>query len=496
MEDKPELQADFEGIKKQLEPYIRPRQEVAHIRRLLALHLQKQVEDPEYGTLSTPLSLVGPSAEVHPTPATVKSHSLRKEYLKALKANIKARQEYAQLSQQTHETKGPRDASNDAGKEEKPEIEEYLELVKKKQKLERLRVLQNYVDELNSKAPDTAALLAKATAKIQLPELPPQILRPVAPLNGAKSSVDLENLKSELEKEVLRAKMASKAENARLAATKRQMEERGSTPRTVLAKEQVMRALEATRDELIQWMEDELAKAGDGAEEDEEPLPNIEEMRSRLEHTRAQVKVVYDEYVEARKRLIETMTGPIQPDLPFSLKKEETSASEDEAEDAAEETGVLSPIIRDLLNSSRRQKEVTQQRSHLSAALTKANSDMVGTLDRLAEESHMLPKYAMPEETKMAKTFAEHMDGRKQSSKTPAALRKAKHWVYASESASLDTMERVCEDVDEGKAALDDAAQTLKRMEDMIGSSIDEKSGEVMSNVDIWSTFDGQLGVL
>lgn len=81
-----------------LEPYIKSRQDVAHIRKILSTFLDGQAGHKN--DFSTILSLS--SLSTTNDSASHVTRSLRKEYLKSLRANVKARQEYHSLKQQSH----------------------------------------------------------------------------------------------------------------------------------------------------------------------------------------------------------------------------------------------------------------------------------------------------------------------------------------------------------------------------------------------------------
>lgn len=512
MEPASSISSAVSEAQKSLAPYIKSRQEAAHIRRILALHLKSQVDEKGDGQLLAPISLVSESATIQPTAS--KSHGLQREYLKALKANIKARQEYARLSNQTQ------NSSNQ--QVEEASLDPYLALVKQKQKYERLRILQDYIDGLASKTSAVASFLEQpAVTTSVLPQLPADIVSSASHSGSYSPAISLENLIQDLEKDILRAKMFLKSEKELLS--KVQADQKKSLRRTSSTKpadsQQILKALGKTRNELINWVEEELGKAGEISDFETYDAPEASDADKPIEQAVNEVRAKYAQYLQARKRFLEAVGRPVIPDVPRIAQANDVPADSQTQNTGKRDEMVryITPYLSELLAVSREQKSLTQQRSHLTTSLAKQNKETLQVFDRLAEESHLLVKYPLPPQSGhrnrgMAPTFADEMGI--VVKETPGVSHRAKEWTYAAEAASIETMEAVCMSVDEGKAAVEEATKVLESLEGMLGYSIrkarEDADGEdvwikeakhggsrqKMAMKDIWSTIDGNLGVL
>ena len=493
----------FLKAREAISPFVRSRQEASHIRRVLTLDLKSHAEGNSGNTLTPPISLVNNTTALLPSAA--KSHGLHKEYLRALKANVKAQQEYDSLSK--HPNK-----SNDK-QNEGVSLTPYLSLVKQRQKLERLRILQDYVENLSSKGSATASFLDEPAASTSgLPRLPPDVIS-AASHSAPSTSVNLPDLIQDLEKDVLRAKITLQSEKKllkKVQADQKRTQRRMSVSHAPNS-EQIMKALDKTRNALITWIEDELVKAGDTSDNASEPA--LEAVSDKMiEEAVDEVRAKYAEYLVARRRFI---SAAVKPVIPLA---EATADESDDVSTAASPTAndemvrLTTPYLAELLAVQEEQKSLTQQRSHLTTSLAKHNKETLQVFDRLAEESHLLAKYPSPTGA-MASTFAAEMGmAVKENS---GVSHKAKEWIQAAEWAGLDTMESVCISVDEGRAAIEEARKVLGSVEDMLGYDI--QNGEVgddegdiwLQEVDrtdsnsgkaarknIWSSIDGNLGAL
>lgn len=512
MESSSSVSPAFAQAQKSLVPYIKTRQEAANIRRILALHLKSQVDGKGDGQLLAPISLVSDSATILP-PAS-KIYGLRKEYLKALKANIKARQEYVRLGNQKHSTSDH--------KVEEGSLDPYLASVKQKQKYERLRILQDYIEGLTNKTAAVASFLEQpAASTAALPRLPADIVSSAAHSGSESSAVNLEDLIQDLEKDVLRAKMLLKSEKellAKVQAEQKRQQRRASTAK-LADTQQVLKALGNTRNELINWVEEELGKTGEVSDSQTDSTPEARGPDKPIEQALDEVRGKYALYIQARKNFLESVERPIVPDLPPPVEATDLPQDTQDTGETDERVRFITPYLSELLAISREQKSLSQQRSHLTTSLAKQNKETMQVFDRLAEESHLLVKYPLPPQlgrrgATALPSFADEMGAAAKDS--PGVSHRAREWTYAAEAASIDTMEAVCLHVDGGKAAIEESKRVLDSLEQMLGYSIREaregagngediwlqEAGKEGSGPhekparDIWSGLDGQLGVL
>lgn len=523
----------FTHAQDSLAPYIRSRKEASQIRRVLAAHLDSQLNPAAGHTQGPVLSLVNDSASVKNTSGTIPG--LRKEYLKALRANIKARREYDRVcntntlrdGDSTSRDVVPGSSYSGTNLPSKSDhLDGYLALIKQRQRYERLRILQDYVDKLEQKSAAATSFLDQTNPQLLgLPHLPVEIIASSASGVQEPDHKALKDLIRGLEQAVLRAKVQLKnekqlLEEVRAGSSKGGRGDLNSVPRDV----QILQALGRTRNELITWVEEELGKAGDSEPQDapethHQSPPNTKES---IEDKVVLVKAQYSRYVQARKAFIDTIAETVEPVLTISpAEKKEGDAEDNDLESTPSTTWIISPYLRDLQLISNEQKSSIQQKSHLTVSLAKQHKETVQLFDRLAHESHLLPTYPMKTAGRNLGQF--HID-EMAGKETPNASHRARVWTYAAESAGTATRDGVLANIEEGEAAIDGARDILSTLRQLLGHKIvsvepvleeddiwtsektssrakvsksTRKSKSASStHSDIWATLDGNLGVL
>jgi hypothetical protein len=100
MDDLDSLPGPVKEVQRSLHPFVKKRQEVIEIRRILALHLTSHISSDEARSIARPLSLLETSCGFETIP-----HGFRgtqKEYLRCVRANINARTENAAIRREHH----------------------------------------------------------------------------------------------------------------------------------------------------------------------------------------------------------------------------------------------------------------------------------------------------------------------------------------------------------------------------------------------------------
>lgn len=180
MDDDQGLLESLKRLQRSLGPYIKQRQEAAQIRRVLAFHLSSHVNQNGEVSLSRPLSLVDATCSVKSTPHGIRG--LQKEYLRCLRANINAQKEYSEISKEHRHGREDDGASklHDASTDDiGSSMESFVELVRQRQKHERLRIIQDYLDVLAQKPAANVEHLDPQTVLRDvdtLPRMPPEVL--------------------------------------------------------------------------------------------------------------------------------------------------------------------------------------------------------------------------------------------------------------------------------------------------------------------------------
>lgn len=504
-----------QAIKAALESYVRPREEAERIRRILALNLRSCHEN---GPQTGPLAL----AESDCTIKTTDVRGLQREYLKALHANIKAQRAYNEAVSHNQSRKEPKPLGwgglNDAGR-----LEEHITTIKLKKKQKRLQTIERYLDILNRKpAADPAFLRPEEVFRDtrRLPDVPKAVVSGFA-VDKESSKTDLKSLVDRLEKAVLRSRLLLKKEEQLLEEVKSV----STASPGKISDGAKMAALNAARNELISWMETELGKAsavgqshtddagaqdGSGAKVD----------KATMDEQLALIKEKYANYVAARKSLIQLVAQKPQPRI--KSRGEEKRAVQSEPTPPAPSVHLITPYVDDLLTVAHVQKASIGQKSHLKNILVKQTEDTGRALNRLAEESQLLPDHPTRRRQERSRGGDVPNKGSYEISN------RVQPWVFAADSAKLATLEAVAEKIEEGQVALEDSTKYLAEIDQLLGRStgqgddsvdgdtaVDDiwlaetqtprkgseapvrSKGEVVKETrDVWSTLDGDLGLI
>jgi hypothetical protein len=491
MENCNELPEALKKAIRSLEPFIKQRQEVAQIRRILSSHLSVHLNADGGLPVSRPLSLVDPTSNIDAAPHGVRG--IQKEYLRCVRANIKARKEYSKANREHHtglEAQGPSVGVRERSTSQEGienSMESFLDLVRQRQKHERLRIIQDYIDMLSQKP--AARLehldLQEVLKDVEmLPKVPPEVVN-ASSSNHMPDGKDLKELVDQLEKSVLRAKMLLRKEQKLLA--KVQADNSNSSARDG----RQLQAVDATRHELINWIEGELGKAGDSPLEDSHG--STEPAKLATEHIDTELTSIqrqYARYTKARQALVAASSGKVE--LPPSAELDQDNNLQPTKEEFHNANGVNQAIhsyLEAMVMVSNEQKAMIQQKSHLTISLSKQLKEGSQGLDRLADESHLLPAHPMPAVISQRKalegavSFGEQMSNHER----PDTSRRARAWVFASESASNATKNSISEKLEEGANFVVEAEKTLSELANLVGG--DGKG-------DIWGRLDGNLGVI
>lgn len=467
-----------------LEPYIKPREQVNYIRRILALHLNSFSED---APLNQPLPLPVPvpatlQDAVKPTKGTQGLHS---EYLEALQANIAARHQLESISRTRPQP--PEQRSINPEPSNVNHLDERLAALRLDQKRQRLSTVRKYLDQLVDQPAASATFLEVDqifARSVKLPPIPKQIVDSFA--NACSGKVpDLKTRASQLEKTVLRTKL-------RLCQEEKLLEEAKTRSRNlpnIVSNGVRLEALNATRTELINWIETELTMASGGEPAENEHSPDaqsdIEADHRTITKGLAEVRRKYEMYMESRKEVLSLVAhqtaAPTKPDL--------SPPSEDHVPEPspAPTTHLLVPYVDRLLALSRAQRSMISQKAHMNTLLNSQLKDTCQILGHLAEESQLLPAYPMKDSLRRRSGLVNELTSKK--SGKPDIATRIKPWIFASDAAKITSLESVAETIEGGQMSLEGSMKALEELEDLLGLSQDrvkEPDDEGTTEVDVW----------
>ncbi|PQE20919.1 chromosome segregation SMC common bacterial type protein [Rutstroemia sp. NJR-2017a BBW] len=507
MDDLGDLPRGIVEVHHTLTPFIRQRHDALHVRRVLTAHLNSHVNSGEGILAPTNLSSLESTLQVKEESGFA---CIQHEYLSSVRANLKARNEYASLSAQHDDHGILRVDESRPSFDTAPSVETSLDIEKQRRRHERFRIIQDLVDQLAEKPPSSSDYFNPKQLEVlndvgSLPPVPPEVLVPAGVYHDS-AKTDLKNLVDRLERSVLRAKLLLKKEQKLLekvrANTSALNSEQGSGSR--------QQALGLTRNELINWMETELSKAGDSSSEPAGQDAGTVENRGKeyIESQLAFIGRIYDQYLDVRKQLVAATHDEVPPPNTAMIDEAEdfTGASADASVEEPEDvTRILTyPYLDELLSLSTEQKAIIQQRSYLTSSLTRQLKNASQDLDRLTDESHLLPSYPMPNMTQQKSHLGDPISFEEDISNQtkPSLSSRAKAWVFAAESSSIATKEAVLERLEDGEAALADAHQTLGEFQLLLGQELPRDAGPrsrplvQSSQGNMWTTLDGNLGVI
>ncbi|KAK1846823.1 hypothetical protein CCHR01_10571 [Colletotrichum chrysophilum] len=460
----------IEKVQASLQPYIKPREQVAYIRRALALHLQACGQP---GPIQSPLSLIDASCTITPTK---EARGLQREYLRALDANIKARNDYENTRNDTATPPPSRSKIVDP----RDQLEDHIALVKLRQKQQRLQTVQKYLDLLvrqPAASPDFLDLEVVFRDSPPLPDVPTAVVNSFTVTNSS-ATTDLSGLAGQLEKVVLRAKLLLQREEQLLQDVRQRTGELAGQ----VSDEAKAHALDTTRAELINWIETELSKASGEGEDDSYSQRNGQPAdKTNIDEKLVEIRDKYTRYTAARKSLLHMVSDETQPIL--RPGGEAAGASQSEEIPPAPTTHLLIPYLEKLLALSREQKGMIAHKSHVNNVLSKQAKETQQALDHLAEESQLLPEHPMPK-PRPRSGFAD--DFASAVSEKQAMSERVKPWVFAADSAKIATLEAVAEKIEEGQVALEGSMSALQEVDRLLGqnqSAVGDTTEE-----DIWLT--------
>lgn len=460
-----------QAIQKALEPYIRPRDEAEQIRRVLALNLRSCYES---GPQNGPLALAEPDCTIKTTDV----RGLQRDYLKALHANIKAQREYESASQQKvgKEAKGARSSgSGDTGR-----LEEYVATIKLSRKQKRLQTVEQYLNLLGQKPAASPEFLQPdemLQGSRRLPKVPKAVVSSFT-VDKSSTKTDLKALIDRLEKAVLRSKLLLRKEEQLLE----QVKARSTVLPGKISAGAKLAALNATRTELITWMETELGKASALEEPDPEEAGRRDAKvdKAYMDDQLTSIQSKYANYVAARKGLVHLVAQSPQPSI--KPPQEDRAAEQSEAPPPLPTTHFITPYIENLLSVAHEQKASIAQKSHFSNVLAKQTEEIGKALARLAEESQLLPEH--PTRRRQERFGGDSLDKRGHEITTLV-----QPWVSAADAAKLATLESVAEKIEEGQVALEGSTKYLAEIDQLLGRNAgvaDESDDGDASTDDIW----------
>ncbi|KAI0125929.1 hypothetical protein BJ170DRAFT_454364 [Xylariales sp. AK1849] len=432
----------------------RPQEAASLVRKLMALQIGQCLGGKPP---SQPLSLIDSDTEISDSQGM---QGLLGEYVETVKRGLQMRMKMAKAEEEHREVM----ASLRHEKEDDSEILDlHVKVARLQKQYDKKQTVLKYMELLQKQpaaAPDYLAPEAMYKDCRPLPEIPKQMVDGFA-TDHAGTDAEVDALVQKLQKTVLRSKLVARREKQRFE----QAQARDPVEPSSLTPEAKLHALNAVKNTLINWIESQLSKAGDGKAGSETELseqPSTPKEKVDLEVQLADIQKKYQRHIELRTEIHNLLAHkdqvkPRQTEEP----KSQASMNDVRAARAPPPTAYLiTPYIEQLQALSREQKSLIQEKSHISATLAKQQEDTKQTLDHLAQESQLLDKYPATKTSKPKLSFGEATRSGNKSNMTS----QVEPWIYAADSAKIATLETVAEKVEEGMMSIDEARQALEKV--------------------------------
>ena len=368
-----------------LKPFIKTRQEVLHIRRVLSLYLASHIEGLPNGDLSL-TSLATPGSQVRVKRIPPELTGVRRDYLLALQAHIKAKEKYALLTKQI-ENLSMLDSQDDLLKSDhdtSAAVSTYLDLFEARQKHEKLTILQDYVDKLAKKNAAQPEYFTLESINDEVGPAPEPTFTPETNNFGsAFHDANIQALTTRLEKALLRANCGLQRERTLLAEAKEKYQ---NTATSELSSHARIHALTRTRDELVSWLEEQLAKVNEAEDKPEAEAPSITaDEIINVEQRKVAIDKLYKDYLNIRKSLVILAS---KPRTVHSLEKlsiqegqERNTPEPTQPEPKSEASTLLPYLTKHLIPAADAQAALFHQQTHIS----RAASDQTKATDRMLQ---------------------------------------------------------------------------------------------------------------
>ena len=216
-----------------------------------------------------------------------------------------------------------------------------------------------------------------------------------------------------------------------------------------------LHALHAVRIELTIWIEENLAACGmddlhldsaTGEKADVDP-PSIED-----------VEKAYEEYVEARKRLVAATEGLSAPQL--NLYGEDVEQAERTKITLEADT---TTAAEEQLSSWQEARSLAAFKSYVQTETESEEGDTVDILRRLADESQLLPAYPILAKSGRFKKVVSKLDSNEQNEGDQVGSH-VQAWTFAAGAAETASDAAVTTEARLGNEAVDKARHALKNM--------------------------------
>ncbi|KAF1932135.1 uncharacterized protein M421DRAFT_55175 [Didymella exigua CBS 183.55] len=380
------------GVDRALSLYINSRNDTLRIRCTLSRYLTSSTRPVNNATQNQHVNHECPQgiSATSSNPPGLKD--LRMAYLHALRVRTQAETKHRELQASLEDLKNDHIDENPTLPQSDHDDEStrgYITLLRQRRKLAELNVVQETLEKVLGAKPANPKQDPRDNIQDTIgeqPDLPAERLEQIAQPDDIQSSI------FKLKQEVLEARSRmDRANIARKQATNAIRDQPGLP-------EQV-HALEKARNQIIEWMQCELAKMEEDSVflEDTSPIKRAaqEDAPIDLEFAEERIYASYDRYTTARIDLIESY-GSLSEPL-YESNKTETDHIVRDSVDIGKDTKLVRPVSKLLphlpllARSAQNERSLLQQAVYLQSQLAASDQELEEALLRLSGESHLLP---------------------------------------------------------------------------------------------------------
>lgn len=431
-----------------LQPYIKTRQEVEHVRRGLQASFPVSTLDTarkSYSETPEPGGLTG----------------VRKAYLQALQAHRVAQERYDALKTELEQLSRSEPTPGGAqGNTTAFLTESYVPLIRQRERRRKLAIVEKTLAKITAAGGDTVVESFDKVAKREVGELP----HPPSTSGYADRELESDYDLTRLKKAILSTKRELE-EHEELSAQANGIAEGDINPHADL------KALQKTHSELTAWMENQLAMISDvdstkdGSSSTYSAAENSagEEAAFSL----SDIENLYKQYLDSRQRLLRVVSHQERQDSspsssPDTARRRSTSPTTPTATTTTLDSDpslpapseLILPYLSRLTSTKQTSQSLSQQTTHLRRQLTLAETQTQDILTRLADESHLVQP--------------EHHHHRQRGGGGGGGPQ-GQDWREAAEEAREATVNVVKKRVESGNAFAEQAVQTLESIHGLPG---------------------------
>lgn len=406
---------------------------------------------------------------------------LQKRYLDVLASNDAATRTLNELQQQQQHAE--QNVPNGCDEGQSGGATTFIALLNQRRHHDKWQVVHRHADRLSQECAAQAHFLDIHPQNPILNETDQGIHSELETLGSETESIEV--LTTRLEHAVLKAKHQLAREKELLAKITDMRTK--TTGLGSVSPSQTLRGLNAVQIELFTWIESRLAES-----QEAETQNGSRTVVSSCEHDAVDmprdlgaqtIQAKYQLYLKSRQRLLHAVSLATRET--GSPRREAAPGPSDEA--PIVETLTPQPILpfieKQLLPLIQANEETVSISDLLYSTLDASRNELVQTLDRLADESHLLEMYTLHSQSRGASRLKPSSN----TIETPNAVRdKVEAWAFASASAASSTKKIVTGQLEEGEHHLQQAHGQIGQVRKLLGETqADEHSED--SEEDIWA---------